>query len=368
MWLPGAKSTSCQEWVQSTASLPIAFAQVREDPRVDSELVRLLDRPPRVLMVASGGDTAAWLSTVHIRSLDLVDINQAQLNLTRFKLDLLTTADRDDRMRLLGYQPLSESVRAREISLRLEKLGLPPDALGPPAWIGRFGPDHCGRYEWLFARLRDLLDDQSANVLQLMQLRDPVEQSARVQPGTVLGDRVRAAFEQTMELGRLVEIFGQGATANRIVPFAEHFFSQTLWALATFPAAENPFLQQIFLGRFLDKPWPWLEAEQRDRLPETRYVCDAMSAALSAAQERSYDLIHLSNILDWIQPAEAARVLDDACRCLSPGGMVVIRQLNSRLAVRTIPCELKWLSELSSELHQSDRSFFYRSLHIGMKP
>ena len=368
MWLPGSKSTSSNEWVQSTASLPVAFAQVREDPWVDAELVRRLDRPPRVLMVASGGDTAAWLSTVRIRSLHLVDVNQAQLNLTRFKLDLLTTADRDERLRLLGHQPLSESVRAHEVSLRLERLGLPPDALGPLPWVGRFGPDHCGRYEWLFARLRDLLDDESAKVTQLMRLRDPVEQSARVASGTGLGDRIQAAFEQTMELSRLVEIFGPGATANRIVPFADHFLGQTRRALATFPAAENPFLQQIFLGRFVGKPWPWLDAEKRDRLPDTRYLCDAMSTALSDAKEASYDLIHLSNILDWIQPAEAARVLYDACRCLSAGGMVVIRQLNSRLAVREIPCELKWLSELSSDLHRSDRSFFYRSLHIGVKP
>jgi S-adenosylmethionine-diacylglycerol 3-amino-3-carboxypropyl transferase len=368
MWLPGTKSASSHEWVKSTASLPVAFAQVREDPLIDAELVRLFDRPPRVLMIASGGDTAAWLSTAPIESLHLADINQAQLNLTRFKLDLLITADRDERLRLLGHQPLSESVRSHEISLRLERLDLPPDALGPLPWLGRFGLDHCGRYEWLFARLRDLLDDESDSVTQLMRLRDPAEQSAWVAPGSGLGKRIQAAFDQTMELSRLVEIFGPGATANRIVPFADHFMGQTRRALATFPAAENPFLQQIFLGRFLDKPWPWLDSEKLDRLPDTRYSCEAMSSVLSAAKDESYDLIHLSNILDWIQPAEAARVLHDACRCLSAGGIVVIRQLNSRLAVREIPCELEWHSGLSSDLHRSDRSFFYRSLHIGMKP
>jgi S-adenosylmethionine-diacylglycerol 3-amino-3-carboxypropyl transferase len=368
MWLPGNSPTAADEWVKSTATLPVAFAQVREDPQIDAALVRHVDRPPRILMIASGGETAAWLSTLQVKSLHLVDINRAQLDLTRFKLDLLTTAERDERLQLLGYQPISQSARSHEISLRLARLDLPPDALGPRQWIAQFGPDQCGRYEWLFARLRDLLRDQSEALIRLMHLRDPAEQSACVAPGSELGDDIQAAFNETMDLNCLIEIFGHGATANRRESFADHFMNQSRRALATFPAADNPFLQQIFLGRFLGAAWPWLEAPQQDRLPTTQYSCDRMGAVLAAAADESYDFIHLSNILDWIQPAEAASVLQYTFRCLSPGGIAVIRQLNSRLEVREIPCALKWLEQTAADLHRSDQSFFYRTLHVGMKP
>jgi S-adenosylmethionine-diacylglycerol 3-amino-3-carboxypropyl transferase len=161
-----------------------------------------------------------------------------------------------------------------------------------------------------------------------------------------------------------VRIFGADATANRVQPFASHFLTQTRAAFAQMPAADNPFLQQILLGSFLRPMWPWLQAAT-DALPETQFTQAAMSDVLAAEPAGAYDLIHLSNILDWIKPAQAARVLSDSRRCLAAGGMVVIRQLNSRLDIRSLDSGLRWISDWSDQLHRSDRSFFYRALHVG---
>ena len=368
MWQPGTEPLSNDDWVQSTASLPIAFAQVREDPLIDMQLVQYLDRPARVLMVASGGETAALLSTLPLQQLHLVDLNSAQLSLTRLKLQLLTTADTTERLRLLGHAMMPTIDRSRELTERLTDLDLPADALGPRELVAQYGPDHCGRYEWLFARLRNLLAQRSDEIRNLMLLRDPIQQAELVAPGTDLGDAIETGLAETMELSRLVKIFGPDATANRVQPFAAHFLEQTRKILAFMPAADNPFLHQIFLGSFIGALWPWLRADRLGSLPETTYSHATMDGVLQTLPDQSYDLVHLSNILDWIKPTEALRVLGNAYRRLAPGGLVVIRQLNSRLDIRGIPSGFQWLHDLSDQLHQSDRSFFYRSLHVGMKP
>ena len=372
MWTPGTNSSSSGDWVRSTATLPIAFAQVREDPLIDQRVVEELlatssDRAPRVLMIASGGETAAWLAGLPLEYLHLVDINPYQLNLTRFKLQLLATESPERRMALLGHVAMATADRQSAVVHHLETIGLPADALGPLEWVSRFGPDHCGRYEWLFARLRDLLREHRDSIEALMQLDDPEQQAAVTAEGTELGDAIEAAFRETMDLKRLVQLFGPDATANRERSFASHFVDRTRQALARFPAAANPFLQEIFLGRFRGPTWPWLTASGPEKLPGVRYRCAAMSDVLAEMQDQSYELIHLSNILDWIHPLEAKQVLQNACRCLTPGGRVIIRQLNSRLAIPEIDCGLTWMAETASELHAADRSFFYRSLHLGTR-
>ncbi len=368
MWSPGTECCADDAWVRATAALPIAFAQVREDPMIDMQLVGLLERPVRVLMVASGGETAALLSTLPLARLHLVDMNEAQLSLSRLKLQLLKTADTAERLQLLGHAPMPIDRRSSELARRLAALGLPVDALGPPKLVARFGPDQCGRYEWLFARLRERLTHQNDAIRRLMILRDPNQQARLVAEGTELGKCIEVAFAESMQLSRLVQIFGTDATANRLQPFATHFVDQTRKALSMMNAADNPFLQSIFLGSFHGPVWPWLNAAKPACCPVTHYTHARMDAVLGSLPDRSYDLIQLSNILDWIKPTDAQCLLNDAFRCLSPGGLVVIRQLNSRLNIPAIPGEFQWRSDLSRRLHATDRSFFYRSLHVGMKP
>lgn len=367
MWQPGTESNATADWVEAAASLPLAFAQVREDPLIDAELVGQFDRPPRVLMIASGGETAAWLSTRSVASLHLVDLNAAQLNLTRLKLHLLTKATESERLRWLGHESMPAEAREKALIPCLRELGLADDALGPLPLISRFGPDQCGRYEWLFARMRDRLADSGDEISELMTMRDPKTQARRVAKGTPLGDRIDDAMDEVMDLSRLVRIFGPDATANRMQPFSKHFAQQTRLALSRSAAADNPFLHQIFLGSFVGPMWPWLAAPIQTAVPPVRYTNSSMDDHLQTAADQSYDFIHLSNILDWIDPSEANRLLVHARRCLTPGGLVVIRQLNSRLDIPAVDCGLEWLEDRADRLHASDRSFFYRRLHVGTR-
>ena len=82
----------------------------------------------------------------------------------------------------------------------------------------------------------------------------------------------------------------------------------------------------------------------------------------------AFDFVHLSNILDWLSPDEAALTLEAAGRILKPEGVVIVRQLNSSLEIRKLDCELDWDTAKSASLLKRDRSFFYRSIHVGRKP
>ena len=66
-------------WAGEAAKLPLAFSQVREDPRLDTSLARLLPEQATVVMIASGGDTLVELARLPLQRIHAVDLNPAQL-------------------------------------------------------------------------------------------------------------------------------------------------------------------------------------------------------------------------------------------------------------------------------------------------
>jgi S-adenosylmethionine-diacylglycerol 3-amino-3-carboxypropyl transferase len=355
-------------WVSDTARLPVAFAQVREDPLIDAWVVAHLSPNARVTMIASGGCTLAYLAARSgVTRIDVVDPNPAQLALARLKLHLLQNGDPAERLALLGHWPMSADEREGRLCAALGTLGLSPETIGPPdVWAAK-GPDHAGRYERVFAQLRKDLEPHSAEVGQLLSLRDPPEQARRADPATPLGRALDGAFDRAMDLPILVQLFGEGATRNRVEPFARHFARRTRHALATMPAADNPYLWQVLAGRYPPGvAAPWLAEPAPQRLPEITWTNTLMTEALRRAPGE-YDFVHLSNILDWLSPEEARTTLDLAHAALRPGGWTLIRQLNSTLDIPSFGQGFAWQSDDAQALHARDRSYFYRALHVGRK-
>jgi S-adenosylmethionine-diacylglycerol 3-amino-3-carboxypropyl transferase len=355
-------------WTVEVARRPIAFAQVREDSLLDQRVIERLGKGVEVLMVASGGCTACLLATLpQISRLHLVDPNPAQIALARLKLRLLAHCDPADRLSLLGHAAIPEEQRRLALARELAALDLPPTALGAVELLGKIGPDTAGRYEALFAKLREALSEVSDDVAALLQLRDPSEQSRRAHPSTRLGKALDAAFDSVMALPNLIGLFGEGATRNRCEPFSRHFVGRTRHVLATLPAVDNPYLWQLLHGAFPDGvTYPWLGAPKPGRLPEVKWTVATMTDALRGRREE-YDVIHLSNILDWLSPQEARSTLELAWGALRRGGLTFIRQLNSSLDVPALGTHFEWQEDLARELHVRDRSFFYRKLHLGLK-
>lgn len=350
-------------WALEAARLPLAFAQVREDPRLDLEVLRSVRTPADVVMIASGGETAVCLAREPLGSLTLVDMNPAQLALCRLKLHLAATSSPERNLALLGHREMSAVERQRELSQRCNLLGLPDDAFGPVAEVAGEGPDHVGRYEVLFSHLRGEFPARER------ELGDALR-SPQLGAGTLplLERTIADALERVMALPNLVALFGADATQNARQPFHRHFAERVCLGMEGHPPATNPFLWQMLAGRFPPgATYDWLESDAPSRV-KPRYFQGRMDAVLASMPQGSADMIHLSNILDWLTESQATACLRHAARVLRPGGKVIVRQLNSTLRIPELPSGLQWDAAMGAALHARDRSFFYHAIHIGERP
>lgn len=372
--------TARQEWVRAAQNLPLCFALVREDPRIDMAICRSLGTRTRVLMIASGGCTAAFLAgSGSVASLHLVDANKGQILLSLLKLYMLSHLQPAQRFALLGhgYMPFSERQEglttaldgaSRHFADESDTLSFELEEFGPVDLIGEMGPDRLGRYEILFEEFRSVLRAERKGLESLFAAGDISHQVALAAPNTALGQALETAFGQVMSLDNLVALFGEAATQNRVQPFAQHFLERTRAALAEFPAKANPYLADLLLGRFIRSTLPWLNLRLVEPLclPKVAWSVAPISTVLQAHQGE-FDFVHLSNILDWLSCEEAGLVLELAHRALRPGGRVLIRQLNSSLDIPSLSRSFRWLDAEAAFLHKHDRSFFYRKLHLGEK-
>jgi S-adenosylmethionine-diacylglycerol 3-amino-3-carboxypropyl transferase len=355
------------DWLDSAAKLPLAFAQVREDALQDLSIIERLSPRSRVMMIASGGCTAAALAcTAKIDRLHLVDANASQLALCKLKLRLLQWHT-DERAELLGHASMEGEARQNKLRVLLEGIDLDENAIGPIDLVARAGPDQAGRYEVLFDHLRQRLSPYRLALDDVLMQKNPNAQRRLVAPDTELGAAIDAAYDDVLSLPNLVRLFGLEATNNPVEPFSRHFARRTRHVLATQPAAENPYLWQMLAGRFPPGVYsPWLTMKPAGPLPGITFTRAAMTEALAAHREE-FDYVHLSNILDWLAPQEAARTLRLTWQALRPGGWVMIRQLNSSLNIPAAGEQFAWQANDANTLHAADRSFFYRELHLGQK-
>jgi S-adenosylmethionine-diacylglycerol 3-amino-3-carboxypropyl transferase len=348
-----------EPWALEAAHRPLAFAQVREDPRLDLAVLRQVRAPADVVMIASGGETAVCLARESLRSLALVDMNPAQLALCRLKLHLAATVSSQQCLPLLGYSEMDVHDRQTELARLCEILGLAADVFGPPSAVAALGADHTGRYEVLFARLRQELADHRAELNEILRSPVPLRHGSST---------IDSALASVMALPNLVALFGKEATQNPRQPFHRHFAERVRRGMEEHAPSTNPFLWQMLAGAFPPGVrYDWLESEAPLRT-HVRFIHGRMSDTLAAMPEQSADFVHLSNILDWLSERDATECLIRTARVLRPGGAVILRQLNSTLDIPSLACGLDWDPEAGAKLHVQDRSFFYHAIHIGIRP
>lgn len=353
-------------WLTEAAALPVAFAQVREDPLLDERLIGQAGNKMRVCMVASGGCTAAALAArPEVELLHCVDPNPAQLALAQVKLSLLCHASVEERMLALGHTADGASTRMAAISAAFRRTGVKDEDVGPPALLAQLGLDQIGRYERLFAALRAELHAVSGELDVLLAQTDVAVQRQMIAAGAPLWLALERAFLSVMALPNLIALFGEGATRNPQEEFAHHFLRRLRWVIETLPARSNSYLAQLLLGRFTaGNTHRWITLPAPERLPAIEWEQAFMVPALLRAPG-AFDLVHLSNILDWLSPDEARTTLSAAYGALRHGGRVIVRQLNSSLDIPALGGSFEWDSAIGNQMLNRDRSFFYRNILVG---
>lgn len=315
---------------------PIQFAVVREDPSLEQiALERALRRHskpsrPRALLIASGGCTAFFLAHRFPGiDLTLVDPNPAQLELVRRKLAMLEAGD---------------------VSARRRAFNVGDD---DPA-----GLNQCGNFESLFRQLRAFLVEFVA----------PAEEIEAFFAGgdAALPRRWFAspywpvAFELHFAAPLLEAMFTAAATRHAEPDSYPGYFRRAFErGLAQPDAATNPFLQHVLLGRYLAMP------EQLERRPDARITL-ALRRIEDVADFSGFDLVSLSNVMDWMDDAAIATLARALCATLEPGAALLWRQLNNPVAhERRFEPAVRFDLALSERMLDAERSLFYSRVRVG---
>lgn len=364
-------SCPAAEFALKAAQRPLGFAVVREDSHQDLELINryFKDESISMLMVASGGCTAAHLiAHARLHDLTLVDPNKAQLALSKLKTHLLALP-MQKRAELLGHSYLDPATRKSCMQGLLYSLDIDGEIFGNLDEVAKCGLDHTGRYELVFEELRKRLVPHAEALEQLFQYDSVQDQIKHLAPDSPLGKALDEALDDVMSQANLVAIFGEKATANRVQDFSSHFAQRIRLYISKNLASSSPWLAYMLLGRFYkNEQFPWLTAKAGNTLPELSFYHGYMNEVLEKSESEKYHVIHLSNIIDWLSPQEAQKTLRLAYRALKPGGIVLIRQLNSNVDIVKLAEEFTFDAHLNAEFLENDRSFFYRNFLVGFKP
>jgi S-adenosylmethionine:diacylglycerol 3-amino-3-carboxypropyl transferase len=289
--------------------MPLKFAIVREDPEIEAALIERL-QARSVLLVASGGCTALTLADRFPRcSITAFDINPAQLAHLRQK----AAAD------AAQLEALNQSGEFEALFRVLRKLV--EEFVAPPGEITAYFKSRPElAHEWVRARYWPAVFASAFNDPILNAMFGP-DATQHAEPGSY-----PAYFQRAFERGLLRD-----------------------------DGPENPFLQHVFLGRFLRPP------AYAGKNPPIDIIEGSLQEV--ASLER-FDVLSLSNLFDWSSDALVAdwgaRIAREAHR----GAAVLIRQLNNRRDVTRFFPGFRFEDAPGAE---RDRSLFYERIIAGIK-
>ena len=316
----------------------VQFAVVREDPMVEAELVRLT-KAKNVLLIASGGCTALTLQALfpdlHIT---LVDFNPAQLEQVREKMRALRDGDTATRHRRFNIQTSD------------------PEGL-----------NQNGNFESLFRGLREFIFDLVADAAEIRALFEEEGQLAKVSEVLFSSKYWSVAFDLYFSDSLLNAMFGQDATQHAEAGSYPRYF-QTLFekGLTALNAFDNYFLHHVFLGYYLQRPasLPYYLLS-----PPTDYRFEMVEGTLDQVPElQRFDLISLSNIMDWMPLTEITSLISHLQNKMKPGATVLYRQLNNHTDLSTdFGDAFEFNAALGVRFQETERSLFYSSVHAGKR-
>ena len=314
----------------------VQFAVVREDPKIEAELV-CLHQVSEVLLIASGGCTALTLQALFpdLR-LTLLDLNPAQLELIKKKRQALTDTN------------------------------ICPHAFNIGTSDSR-GLNQCGNFESLFRGLREFIFDLVADEEQVRAL---FEERGGLKRATELLFSNRywpVAFDLFFSDSLLNTMFGPNATQHaKPGSYPKYFQKLFEKGLMSDQAFDNYFLHHVFLGYYLDRPTSlphYLTVSPPD------YHFQMVEGTLDQVSDLGcFDLISLSNIMDWMSPADITTLLVKLQNQMKLGAIVLYRQLNNPIDLETeFGDSFQFDPALGNRLLEAERSLFYSSIHVGKK-
>lgn len=318
----------------------IQFAVVREDPEVETKLVKMLEPTSEIMLIGSGGCTAFTLAKRFPKlTQTLVDPNKGQIDLIKRKLHGLITYAETERNELFGIDTDSAHTFTA-----------------------------CGNFESLFRSLRLFLYEFVMDKPHWLQFFSG--ECDEGFPEKIFRSKYwPIAFELFFSDSLLIGMFGREAVQHAAEPYPTYFQRMIENGLRASNAQQNYFLHHIFLGHYINNHAA-LPAYLTDAFPiaqsmpfifESKFIQDVNSF-------NPFSLISFSNIFDWMSETDVEMIAANAAKEMRSGAYLVYRQLNNTKNFRPMfGRKFKFDDELACNLYRSDRSLFYSSLHIAQK-
>lgn len=313
----------------------LQFATVREDPLVELALLR--ERPARhLLLVASAGDTALALRAHRSDlSITLVEPNPAQ--------------------------------KAHVLSKEAAWLAHAPPATFNVGVADPSGLSERGNFEALFRQLRAFLREFVAPASTFDAWFTDRGAIAATAPALFAHRYWPVAFQLFFADPMLHAMFGPAATQHaRPGSYPDYFRRVVERGLLRDDAFDNPYLQHVLSGRYMERRESWPEFLRLEpRSLRAAWIDGTLDAVPSFAP---FDFVDLSNVLDWSDRAQIDAQARRLGHELRPGARVLWRQLNDPedLEARFAP-HFTFDAATARALLAADRSLFYESLHVGTR-
>lgn len=316
----------------SRANEPIAYAVIREDPRLEGDLILRL-RAERVLCVASGGCVALSLSS-------------------RFPKIAVTAFD-------TSAAQLAHMQRKAEAAMRRDAVALNVEDAAST------GLNQAGELEKVFRMLRAFFEEFIAPHGELFAFftrqRSLPELDGMVRTWTT-SRYWRAAFHACFSDVLLRTTLGSAPAAFADVGVQPDYFARAFArAFRRDAAPENPFLQHVFLGGYHKDCAP-----HYIRNPTPFRVEMVHGSLADVPRLERFDVVSLSNLMDLVPEAELVATAKLLKERLRPGTAVLMRQLNSTRRLRPyFEPELAFDDVLGGRYFRRERSHFYNRIEVG---
>lgn len=346
----------------------IRYASVWEDADVLCEALAPSAAGGRLLSIASAGDNALALLTLDPAEVVAADLSPAELACLELRMAAFRRLDHPALLAFLGTAPSADRLETyRSLRSDLSAGGREFWDAMPDAVAG--GVIHAGKFERYLRAFRTRILPFVHPRRRIDRLREPrtlAEQEAfYAREWNTWRWRLlfRLFFSRAVmgRMGRDPAFFShvEGSVGSRILARTRH-------ALTALPVHGNPYVAYIMTGNFPPEALPrylrpeWFETI-RSRIGRMRLV----RAPIEQAGEGRFDGFNLSDIFEYMSPAEHARCYGALVDRANPGARLAYWNL---LAPRSRPDALADrvhpLRETADALHARDRAWFYGALHV----
>lgn len=343
----------------------IRYAQCWED--ADVLVQGLAIRPgDTCLSIASAGDNALALLTADPARVVAVDLNPAQLACVALRVAAYRELSHPELLELIGSRT---STRRRALFDRCRSLLSSEERAfweARPALIDG-GIGGAGKFERYFGsfRMRALpLVHSRRKVAALLEPRSEAERLSYYgkQWNTWRWRLLFRVFFSRFVMGRLgrdPEFFRyvEGSVAERILDRVRH-------ALTALSPAENPYLHWILTGTHGDALPLALRPEHfdtiRERLDRLEWRLAPLDLAAEELGPESVDRFNLSDIFEYLDPAESETLFARIAKTARPGGRLAYwNMLAPRGRPHSLAARLRPLAAEGDALLAADKAFFY---------